>query len=181
MSETEALQVVDEASPNREDAKRHGGLREHDESLVEIVAAKVLIDWLRNRQQLLVPFTIDLQKLDSVDIELLLHGMVAAAQADGTVDGKERERVRAALERLNASEEQLAKLDGALDSPLPLAHALAEVKDMQTGAIVYAASLLAIDRRKLVNRQFLRYLAARLQLPKDLTRSLEQRFFVSVE
>jgi uncharacterized membrane protein YebE (DUF533 family) len=181
MSEAQARAVVDEASPDKEDAARHGGLREHDESLVEILAAKVLIDWLRNRQQLLVPFTIDLQKLESADVELLLHGMVAAAQADGTVDGKERERVRAVLERLNGSEEQLGKLDAALDSPLPLAHALAKVRDVQTGAVVYAASLLAIDRRKLVNRQYLRYLAARLQLPKDLTRSLEQRFYAAVD
>ena len=160
---------------------RASGPAEHDEPLVEILAAKVLVDWLRNRQQLLVPFSVDLQKLDRAAVERLLSAMIVAAQADGAVDGAERERVRAALERLNASEEQTAGLDAALDEAKPLAYALRDVNDVQTAAIVYAASLLAIDRRKLVNRQYLSYLAARLQLPKDLTRSLEQRFFASVD
>ena len=169
------------APDKAEEAARPAGPADHDESVVEVLAAKILIDWLRNRQQLLVPFNIDLQKLESVDVGILLQVMVAAAQADGSVSGRERERVRSALERLNASEEQLAKLDAALDRPQTLAQALTTVKDVQTGAIVYAASLLAIDRRKLVNRQYLRYLAARLQLPKDLTRSLEQRFYAAAE
>ena len=51
-----------------EDADRPAGPAEHDEPLIEIVAAKVLADWLRNRQQLLVPFTIDLQKLDPAQV-----------------------------------------------------------------------------------------------------------------
>jgi uncharacterized membrane protein YebE (DUF533 family) len=164
-----------------EDAERPAGPAEHDEPLVEIIAGKVLFAWLRNRQQLLVPYTIDLAKLDAGEVELVVQAMIVAAQADGTIDGKERDRVRAALERLNATGEQLSKLDTALDQPKPLAHALANVKDVQTGAIVYAASLLAIDRRKLVNRQYLRYLSARLQLPRDVCRSLEQRFFAAVD
>ena len=167
--------------PTKDEAARRGGPAEHDESVVEVLAAKILIDWLRNRQQLLVPFRIDLQKIDPAQLELLFHSMVTAAQADGTVDGRERARVRAALEHLNATPEQLGALDSALDETKPLALVLADVKDVQTGAIVYAASLLAIDRRKLVNRQYLRYLAARLQLPKDVSRSLEQRFYAAVE
>jgi uncharacterized membrane protein YebE (DUF533 family) len=164
-----------------EAAERPAGPAEHDEPLVEIVAGKVLFAWLRNRQQLLVPYTIDLAKLDDSEVELLVQAMIVASQADGTVDGKERDRVRLALERLNATPEQLSRVDAALDRPKPLAHALANVKDVQTGAIVYAASLLAIDRRKLVNRQYLRYLSARLQLPKDVCRALEQRFFAAVD
>ena len=174
-------ELPESVEADRDDAERPAGPAEHDEPLVEIVAAKVLMAWLRNRQQLLVPFSIDLHKIEPDQVDLLLQAMIVAAQADGTIDGKERERVRAALERLNATPEQLANLDAALDQPKPLAHALKEVKDVQTGAIVYAASLLAIDRRKLVNRQYLRYLAARLQLPKDVSRSLEQRFFAAVD
>ena len=174
-------ELPESVEADRDDAARPAGPAEHDEPLVEIVAAKVLMAWLRNRQQLLVPFTIDLQKIDPSHVGLLVHAMIVAAQADGTIEGKERDRVRAALERLNATSEQLAGLDAALDQPKPLAYALADVKDVQTGAIVYAASLLAIDRRKLVNRQYLRYLAARLQLPKDVSRSLEQKFFAAVD
>ena len=175
---SELPEAVEEGT---EEAERPAGPAEHDEPLVEIVAAKVLFAWLRNRQQLLVPYTIDLAKLDADEVEILVHAMTVAAQADGTVDGRERDRVRSALERLNATPQHLAKADAALDDPMPLAHALAKVGDVQTGAIVYAASLLAIDRRKLVNRQYLRYLSARLQLPKDVCRSLEQKFFASVD
>jgi uncharacterized membrane protein YebE (DUF533 family) len=159
-----------------EEAARPAGPAEHDESVVEVLAAKILIDWLRNRQQLLVPFTIDLQKLDELKVELLAQSMLAAAQADGASAGKERERVESALQFLNAAEAQQSMLAAALDRPRPLADVLAGARDVQTGAIVYAASLLVVDRRKLVNRHYLRYLAARLQLPKELARSLEQRY-----
>ncbi len=148
----------------------------YDESIVEVLAAKILIDWLRNRQQLLVPFTIDLQKLDAQQGKILVQSMLAAAQADGTVDGNELERVESALQHLNAGEAQRAALREILERQQPLAEILAAVRDVQTGSLVYAASLLAVDRRKLVNRQYLRYLAARLQLPKDIARSLEQRY-----
>jgi uncharacterized membrane protein YebE (DUF533 family) len=50
------------------------------------------------------------------------------------------------------------------------------VHDVQTGALVYAASLMAVDRRQPVNRYYLRYLAARLQLSEELAGSLEQRY-----
>jgi uncharacterized membrane protein YebE (DUF533 family) len=53
---------------------------------------------------------------------------------------------------------------------------LGRVRDVQTGALVYAASLMAVDQRKPVNRLYLRYLAARLQLSDELVASLEQRY-----
>lgn len=153
-----------------------GGPPEHDESLVHILGAKILVDWLRNRQQLLVPLTLDLRNSAPQEVSLLMHAMVAAAQADGTLDGKERERVESALAHLHADADQRGMLTSALEQRRPLSAVLAEVPDVQTGARVYAASLLAIDRRKPVNRHYLRYLAARLQLPTELARSLEQRF-----
>ena len=175
------IELPEAVEAGHEEGEGPAGPAGRDEPLVDILAAKVLFAWLRNRQQLLVPYTIDLAKLDEAQVELLVHAMIVAAQADGTVDGKERDRVRAALERLNATPEQIESVDAALGQPKPLAHALAQVEDVQTGAIAYAASLLAIDRRKLVNRQYLRYLAARLQLPRDVCRSLEQRFFAAVD
>jgi len=140
----------------------------------------VLIDWLRNRQQLLIPFTLDLRKLDSKLAPCVIHAMATAAGADGTIDEKTHARLDAALDRIHATDEQRALLTRALENPLSLRHVLQDAKDSQNGAIYYAASLLAIDRRKRVNRYYLRYLSARLQLPAELARNLERRFSATV-
>jgi hypothetical protein len=147
-----------------------------DPGLVGVVAEKVLLAWLRNRYQLLFPFALDLRRLDKKQAELLVHAMVAAAQADGSLDGKERERIRGVFILVNASEAEKAFLEEAITQLKPLNDILSEVRDTQTGALVYAASLMAVDQRKAVNRHYLKYLAARLQLSDELVESLEQRY-----
>jgi uncharacterized membrane protein YebE (DUF533 family) len=158
------------------DPPRAGGPPDYDESVVHVLGAKIFVDWLRNRQQLLVPFNLDLQKLDARQAESVIYAMATAAQAGGTLDERTRDRLDAALARIHANADQRATLMHALERAKPLPEVLKDVKDVQTGAIFYAASLLAIDRRKSVNRQYLRYLAARLQLSTDLSRNLERRF-----
>lgn len=170
------MEAQSEAASTSEAASEAGGPPEYDDSIVDILASKILIDWLRNRQQLLVPLTVDLQKLEPAEVETLMHAMIAAAQADGAFDPGDRERLTAALRLLNAAESQHAMLPGILAHRKPLNEVLSGVPDVQAGAVVYAASLLAIDRRKRVNRYYLRYLAARLKLPRDLARNVEQRF-----
>jgi uncharacterized membrane protein YebE (DUF533 family) len=164
------------ASTAEEPRPRPDAPPEHDETIVQVLASKVLGDWLRNRQQLLVPFTLDLQKLDRPEVDVLVHAMVAAAYAGGGLVEKSRERLDAALERLNANDAQRNALHEALNRPRALSDTLANVRDVSIGAMVYSAALLAIDRRRLVNRHFMRYLAARLDLSPQLARSLEQRF-----
>jgi uncharacterized membrane protein YebE (DUF533 family) len=163
-------------SEAREARPERGGPPEYDETIVQVIASKVLGDWLKNRQQLLVPFTLDLQKLDPAEVETLMHAMVAAAQAGGDPGDRARERLDGALARLNADEAQRGAFYRALEAPRALRDVLAGVRDVRMGAIVYAGSLLALDRRRLVNRQYMRYLAARLDLSPQLARSLEQRF-----
>ncbi len=158
------------------DAEREAGPPEHDESIVQMLAAKIFVDWLRNRQQLLVPLTVDLQKLEPSLAETVVHAMVAASEAAGAREEKAVDRVAAALTQLRGNEQHQALANAAAEGRKPLAQILAGVRDVQAGAVVYAATLLVVDRRKLVDRQYLRYLAARLQLPRDAARSLEQRF-----
>ncbi len=147
-----------------------------DPSIVAVLAEKVLLAWLRNRYQLLFPFALDLRRLDKPQAELLLHAMITAAQADGALEGKKRERIEGALSLVNPSDNMRALLEAALAHPKPLNEILGQVHDIQTGALVYAASLMAVDPRKPVNRHYLRYLAARLQLSEELVGSLERRF-----
>ena len=68
-----------------------------------------------------------------------------------------------------------------IDAMRPAGRFVAETLATLRDEAKVGTNLLAIDRRKLVNRQYLRYLAARLQLPKDVCRSLEQKFFASVD
>jgi uncharacterized membrane protein YebE (DUF533 family) len=149
---------------------------QHDETVVHVLAAKVLLDWLRNRQQLLVPLKLDLQKLDEGQTALVIEAMAAAAYADGPLDGTKRERLDSALRFVNANEGQGEALAHALEHPRALRDVLREVNDVRAGAIFQAASILAIDRRKRVNRHYLRYLGARLGLSEELARDLGRRF-----
>lgn len=153
-----------------------GGPPQFEESAVQVLASKVLLDWLRNRQQLLVPFTLDFAKLEKPRPELLIDGMVAAALAEG-VDAKTATgRLEAALGVARASGPHREYARKALEQPRPLHEVLGEVGDVRAGAVLYAACVLAIDRRKPVNRHFLRYIAARLQLSEQLAKNVEQRF-----
>lgn len=167
------------SKPSRNDAAEgaeRADSTDYGEGTIEMLAAKILIDWLRNRQQLLVPFKLDLQQLEAEQVDTLMQAMIAAAQAEGSPTEGVPPRLEAALQSLNPSAAHQAAFQRACTHPLPMRQVLAQVPDVQSGALVYAASVLATDRRKLVNRQYLRYLAARLHLPRDLARSLEQRY-----
>jgi hypothetical protein len=149
---------------------------EFDPGIVYVLSEKVLLSWLRNRYQLLFPFALDLRRLDERQAELLVHAMIAAAQADGSFDGNERKRIEGTLSLVDPDEDERAFLEAVINQPKPLNEILKDVHDVQTGALVYAASLMAVDQRKPVNRYYLKYLAARLQLSEELTGSLEQRY-----
>ena len=152
----------------------------HDPAIVRLLASKILMDWLRNRQQLLVPLALDLQKLEAPVAEMLMRAMVTASHADGVFDAQDEKRLGAALQRLNASDAQRTGLRALISERKPLDYVLRDAPDAETGAMVYAASLLASDRRKRVNRYYLRYLGERLKLGKDLLRGLEQRYNAGV-
>jgi uncharacterized membrane protein YebE (DUF533 family) len=147
-----------------------------DASIACVLADKVLYAWLRNRYQLLFPFALDLRRLDADAGALAIDAMLVAAQADGTFDARERERIEAALALVAPGRPAGVLLDEGLASPKPLSVVLQGVRDVQGAALVYAASLMAIDPGRLVNRRYLGYLAARLQLSEELVDSLERRF-----
>jgi uncharacterized membrane protein YebE (DUF533 family) len=146
----------------------------YDPGLVGVLADKVLLGWLRNRYQLLFPFPLNLKALDEAQADLLAHAMIAAAEADGALDETKRERINAVISLVG--EVGKRALFVALEHPKPLNVLLRDVRGVQLGAVVYAASLMAADQRKTVSRLYLKYLAARLQLSPELVHSLEQRF-----
>jgi uncharacterized membrane protein YebE (DUF533 family) len=156
--------------------EQHGRPPEFDESVVHVLGSKILLDWLRNRQQLLVPFTLDFGKLEKPAPETLIDGMAVSALADGADEETVQARVKTALCAARGSDEYESYAAKALASPKALHQVLGQIHDVRSGAVLYAACVLAVDRRKPANRHFLRYLASRLQLPEQLAKDIEQRF-----
>jgi hypothetical protein len=151
--------------------------QQFDPGIVHVLADKVLLAWLRNRYQLLFPFLLDLSRLDERQSAVATQAMIAAAQADGTFDLKERERIGEIARRMGAG--AAVALEDAIADQQPLAAVLAQVSDVQTAALIYAVSLMAVNQRSSVNRLYLKYLATRLRLSEELVGSLEQRFHSS--
>ncbi len=58
----------------------------------------------------------------------------------------------------------------------PLGPLLDAIQAANLGSYAYAASLLALNQRNIVNRLYLDYLAARLGIPGDVVASLNRRY-----
>jgi uncharacterized membrane protein YebE (DUF533 family) len=112
---------------------------------------------------------------DGPEAMLLVRAMIAAAMADGHIDGGEQERIFAEVNRLDLSAEEKAMLFDELRRPLPIDELTRQASDPRIGAEVYAASLLAIDENRPEGRQYLDRLAGRLALPAMLVEALHAR------
>ena len=148
----------------------------HDEHVLDLLAYKILLTWLRNRYVESFSFTLHLDALTQEQMRLLADAMVAAARSDGTFERSEREHLEAAWKLIGVNESAAALFTTALHSPRALHDILDAAGDAQSRALVYIGSLLAIEKRSVVHRYYLRYLAARLGLPNELVSALEQRF-----
>lgn len=140
------------------------------------VGTKLLDGWLANRQQTLVPHTLNFRALSPDEARLLLGVMAAAAQADGQVDAREARQLPLVLERVGAGETEIREIARLLGELQPLAELLAGVQEAGLSAHAYAAACLAINRRGRANRAFLGYLGARLGLAPEVTAALERRY-----
>jgi uncharacterized membrane protein YebE (DUF533 family) len=148
----------------------------HDEHVLDVIAYKILLAWLRNRYLASFSLTLNLSGLTREQMALLADAMVAAARADGVFEAHEREHLDAAWKLIDRNGSEVGIFTAALDSPRPLHDILQAARDVQTRALVYAGSLVAIEKRTAVHRHYLRYLAARLELSDGLVSALEQRF-----
>lgn len=140
------------------------------------LGTKLLEGWLSNRQQTLMPHTLNFRALTTEEASLLVQVMAAAAQADGEVDPREAQQLPLALERVGAGEADARRLEAALAEPQHLGRLISQVQAAGLETYAYAAALLAINRRGRVNRAFLDYVAGRLGLAADVAGSLERRY-----
>lgn len=101
---------------------------------------------------------------------LSLKAMVSAAKADGQIDQRERERI---LDKMKDADEETRRLvTEEASAPLDIDALVRDVRDPQTAAQVYAASLLAINVDSDAERAYLRDLSAKLGLDDQVVASL---------
>lgn len=143
---------------------------------LDVLASKLAYSHLRNRQQLLGPPPTTLGHLDQNQAELLIRAAVAAAMADGHLDDNEERMLRSALSTLESQAGEPGFITAAIKKPLPLEVLLRDVRDPHLASLVYAASLLAIDKHGEVNRAYLHYLATRLHLPAAVLERLHSQY-----
>jgi uncharacterized membrane protein YebE (DUF533 family) len=148
---------------------------------LDVLAVKLAYSHLRNRQQLLGPPPTSLGHLDQNQAELLIRAAVAAAMADGHLDGNEERMLRSSLSTLESQVGEENFITTAIRKPLPLEVLLRDVRDPHLASLVYAASLLAIDKHGDINRAYLHYLAMRLRLPPAVLDRLHSQYGYAAE
>ena len=144
--------------------------------LLDSLSGKVLGAWLQNRHQTLYPLAMNLRNVSPDQIGILLDVAAVALLATGSADAHRVERVHAWLATVGGNEAHRDALAASL-AAAPTLHSLTgRVSDAHLGPFAYAVALAALDQREAVNRLFLEFLATRLGLPSDMSRSLAQRY-----
>ena len=103
---------------------------------------------------------------------LALRAMIAASKADGQIDQRERERILDKLKDAGADEDTRKFVAREAAEPLDIDNLVRDVRDQQTAAQVYAASLLAINVDTSAERAYLRDLSRKLGLDDQVVASL---------
>ncbi|GAB7081453.1 hypothetical protein JCM14635_31260 [Megalodesulfovibrio paquesii] len=107
-----------------------------------------------------------------------LQAMIAAAWADGSLDGQERTSIFQGLDSLQLTPEETAFLHRELAAPKSAAEIAALASQLPTSEAaqaVYAAACMAIVADTAAEHAFLDELAARLHLDPSIARSLKRQ------
>ncbi len=105
----------------------------------------------------------------------LIRAMIAAARADGKLEGREGEAIFRAVHDLDLAPGEKALLLEELGKPVDLDALVAAATTPAIAAEIYAAALLAIELDTPAERAWLSMLATRLRLDAGLVAQLESR------
>jgi uncharacterized membrane protein YebE (DUF533 family) len=105
---------------------------------------------------------------------LLVQAMIAAACADGHIDGDERNRIMTRVDGMGLAPDEKGLVFDALQAPLSLAQLCERVDSPELAAEVYLSSLMAVDQDRTEASLYLDALAFRLGLPEGLVMRLQQ-------
>lgn len=105
---------------------------------------------------------------------LVLRAMIAAAHADGHIDGAERLKIFDRIESLSLSHAEKGLLMEEIGAPLGIDQLAQQVPDRALAAEVYVAALLVADTPAPAHQLFLHDLAERLDLPAGFVRAMHE-------
>ncbi len=103
---------------------------------------------------------------------LLIRAMIAAANADGKIDGDEMDAIINYLGQAGMTGEERNFIEKELASPKSIDSILPQVQGEELANRLYAVSLLAIKVDTKAERDYLRYLRARLGIKGETAREL---------
>lgn len=106
---------------------------------------------------------------------VLVKAMIAAAKADGHIDGEEQRRIFEAVERMDLPSDQKGLIFDCLQRDIPPAELASAVTSLEQKSEIYLASCLAIDIDHPTERAYLSQLASALGLPPGLPEHLERQ------
>lgn len=104
----------------------------------------------------------------------LVRAMIAAAKADGRIDGEEKEAIFGRLETMKLSAEEKAWVFDELSSPLDINAVVSRADTPEHASEIYAASLVAITADTASERAYLDALAVKLRLDPVLVSEIHR-------
>ena len=117
----------------------------------------------------------DQRQQQSVAI-LLIRAMIAAANADGVIDDRERANILQRLQTVQISEEEKDFLAQELSAPQDTADLAEAASSMGLARKVYMVSLLAIEVDTEAERQYMEKLALALGLDHVAVSDIRRQF-----
>lgn len=111
--------------------------------------------------------------------DLMLEAMVNAAKADGRLDEDEIARIQGKLSEDGLEQSEVDAFRRFASTPLDLDGFAAKIRDEQTAAEVYAASVLAISVDTDAERRYLALLAERMGLDAQTVSQLNRMLLVN--
>lgn len=105
---------------------------------------------------------------------MLISAMIAAAKADGQIDGGEHQAIFAKVEELGLDNEAKAFIFDQLNKPLDIDSLVDAATNEEQAVELYLASLMAIDVDTAAEQAYLNMLAARLELAPQLVEQIHQ-------
>jgi uncharacterized membrane protein YebE (DUF533 family) len=113
----------------------------------------------------------DARSADSLAVTLL-RAMIAAAQADGKLDGAETRAIFDRIESLSLGAADKSRLLDELMRRVDVGDLVAAASSREIAVEIYTASLLAIETDTPAEKAYLELLAARLDLPRALVEAI---------